>query len=107
MPKSETITQINEVVDKTIKYIHNILSKADGVNQKIIEGYIEVLTSFKNDQNIETLLKYREIYNRASIEGDKTDYTEATSVNFEGEYTSLTDLFEEIERLSAEYYEFS
>ena len=107
MTKDNVLLSINGEVDIMVRFIREILFRRDDVNREVLDRYIKVLSDFQTDQKIDTLLKFREIYHRPSLEGEDTDYTESTSLQLDGKYLSLADKFEEIENLVSKYYELS
>lgn len=105
MNKEDVLNELQNLVDKTSRFIEQSLLDVSDVNHEALNAYLKIFTDFRASKNINDLVKYRNIAARPSAEGAKTDYTEGTSISFEGQYVSLMELFDCIEDLVKQYYE--
>lgn len=99
MNKKELLINLDQNISLTIKFINEMLYPRNEVDHSKLNEYTKVLKEFQKNNNLTILYKLSEISSRADIEGSDTDYTEGTSLNFDGKYTSLRGLLLNIEDL--------
>lgn len=95
--KQEIAKQLNAKISKTIRFIQEKLRPRNDVNKELLNDYEEVLKGFSEMEPGEFLGRLGQIRSRPTPEGAGADYTEGTSLEFEGEHASLMDLLNEIE----------
>lgn len=94
--------RLEEKVLKTIRFIQEKLRPRNDVNQSLLGEYEEVLKKFPKMELGEFQGKLAQIRNRPALEGADADYTEGTSLEFEGEHKMLMEYLNEIEDLIIE-----
>lgn len=99
MNNIEYLSTINQLVKKLLAFISQVLYPRNDMNKVLLDQYKDLFTNYINTNNIDGLLRYRDIYHRASPEGAETDFTEGTSLPLNGEYTSLAELLDQLENL--------
>ncbi len=94
---------LRKKVARALKFIRETLKPRNDVNQQLLGEYEIVLEDFLRSGNVDTLQRLREISARPTPEGAPVDYTDGTSLEFEGDHKSLSEFVLEIEDLVSEY----
>lgn len=88
-----------------IRFLRVKLKTRREVNQELVGEYEEVFNDFLRTEEISVLQKLREISSRPTQEGAAVDYTNGTSLEFDGDYKSLSKFISEIGDLTRQHWE--
>lgn len=100
--KSELVSRLDGKVERTIRFINDVLRPRKDTDSKLLDEFRNVLVKYQKQGEVRILKELREIDSRPAPEGAVADYTTGTSLPLDGQYISLMELLMDIEDLAVE-----